>query len=121
MIRTRDLCRTGAYKRINRSLPVSTDRFNTTEQASHNFRAINEEAKNMGEVRKFRWTTEMMEKLNMCIKRYKARMQFQGLDFDGDRSAYTFDSTSIKAIIHVIGEEIMTKKIIELIVMIVSC
>ena len=74
----------------------------------------------MGEVRMFRWTTEMMEKLIMCIKRYKARMQFQGLDFDGDRSAYTFDSTSTIAVIHVIGEEIITKNIIELIVMIVS-
>ena len=70
---TRDLCRTGAYKRINRAIPVSTDRFNTTAQAS--------------QVRKFRWTTEMMEKLIMCIKGYKARMEFQGLDFDGDRSA----------------------------------
>ena len=38
-------------------------------------------------MRKFRWTTEMIEKLIICIKAYKSRMEFQGLDFDGDRSA----------------------------------
>ena len=33
------------------------------------------------------WTTEMMEKLIICIKGYKASMELQGLDFDGDWSA----------------------------------
>ena len=40
----------------------------------------------VGEKRKqFRWTTEMVGDLIRCLKGYKVRMEFQGLDFDGDR------------------------------------
>ena len=41
----------------------------------------------MAEMRKFRWITEMIEKLIVYIKAYKSRMEFQGLDFNCDRSA----------------------------------
>ena len=35
--------------------------------------------------KQFRWTTEMVGDLIQCLKGYKAKMEFQGLDFDGDR------------------------------------
>ena len=41
----------------------------------------------MFEVRKFQWTTEMTEKLTMFIKGYKARIEFKGLVFNGNKPA----------------------------------
>ena len=35
----------------------------------------------------FRWTSEMIANLITCFMAYKLRMEYQALDFDGDRAA----------------------------------
>ena len=35
----------------------------------------------------FRWSSEMIENLITCLTAYKARMEYQAVDFDGDRPA----------------------------------
>ena len=37
--------------------------------------------------KQFKWTSEMVSDLLICLKGYKTKMEFQGLDFDGDRPA----------------------------------
>ena len=36
--------------------------------------------------KQFKWTSEMIGDLLTCLKAFKAKMEFQGLDFDGDRT-----------------------------------
>ena len=35
----------------------------------------------------FRWSSEMIENLITCLTTYKARLEYQAVDFDGDRPA----------------------------------
>ena len=35
--------------------------------------------------KQFKWTSEMVHNLLTCLAAYKAKMEFEGLDFDGDR------------------------------------
>eukprot|EP00795_Rhopilema_esculentum_P001417 gene1417-15836_t len=35
--------------------------------------------------KQFRWTTEMVGNLIECLREYNVKMEFEGLDFDGDR------------------------------------
>ena len=39
--------------------------------------------------KQFRWTSEMIGDLLTCLKAFKTRMEFQGVDFEGDRTAHT--------------------------------
>ena len=35
--------------------------------------------------KQFRWTSEMVHELLSLLKTYKTKMEYQGIDFDGDR------------------------------------
>ena len=35
--------------------------------------------------KQFKWTNEMVADIIKCLKAYKSKIQFEGLDFDGDR------------------------------------
>ena len=37
--------------------------------------------------RGFRWSSEMIQNLINCLTAYKAKMEYQAIDFDGDRAA----------------------------------
>ena len=37
--------------------------------------------------KQFNWTSEMIGDLLTCLKAFKTKMEFQGIDFEGDRTA----------------------------------
>ena len=41
----------------------------------------------IGEEENFRWNMEMIEQLVKFLQAYKSKMEYQNLDFDGDRPA----------------------------------
>ena len=46
-----------------------------------------EEGSEMTKKKGSRWSSEMIGNLVTCLMAYKARMEYQALDFDGDRPA----------------------------------
>ena len=39
--------------------------------------------------KQFKWTSEMIGDLSTCLKAFKTKIEFQGVDFGGDRTAHT--------------------------------
>ena len=37
--------------------------------------------------KQFKWTSEMLGDLLTCLKAFKTKMEFQGVDFEGERTA----------------------------------
>ena len=57
------------------------------KMAAINFTSLQEKSSHKVEVKKknFRWTMGMIEDLINCLTDYKAKMEYQSLDFDADR------------------------------------
>ena len=55
--------------------------------AANTITSLHEKSGHEEEVKKknFRWTMGMIEDLINCLADYKAKMDYQGLDYDGDR------------------------------------
>ena len=48
---------------------------------------VYEEGSELTKKKGFRWSSEMIGNLVTCLMAYKARIEYQALDFDGDRPA----------------------------------
>ena len=46
-----------------------------------------EEGSELTKQKRFRWSLQMIGNLITCLIAYKARMEYQALDFDGERPA----------------------------------
>ena len=53
--------------------------------AEQNTKNVNANEENSRRRKQFKWTTEMVADMLQCLKTYKVKMYFQGLDFDSDR------------------------------------
>ena len=64
-----------------------TDNKSSHSKSKQTAAKANRGEENSGKRKPFKWKSEMDADLLACLKAYKAKMEFQGLDFDGDRPA----------------------------------
>ena len=67
------------------------DRMNNKSANSKSKQNANRSEGSFVKKKPFKWTSKMVADLLACLKTYKATMEFQGLDFDGDRPAQICD------------------------------